>query len=82
MSFLIRLLVKKYEQRSSIKGYYAYMMKRNPTIGGFLKAKLETKNEYEKFTVAVEKCGAMVEYLSKEKLVATPKVFLCFYVEG
>ena len=82
MSFLIRLLVKKYELRSPIKDYYAYMMKRNPTIGRFLKAQSETENKYEKFTVAVEKCGAMVENLSKEKLVATPKVFRCFYVEG
>ena len=51
--------------KSHIKGYHAYMKKWNQIIGE--KARLEPENEYDKFVVAVEKCGAMVEHLTKGK---------------
>ena len=41
------------------------MKKQNLTIGKRLKVQLEPEDEYDKITVAVDKCGAMVGHLSK-----------------
>ena len=41
------------------------MKKWSPTIGE--KSRLEPENEYDKFVVAVEKCGAVVGHLTKGK---------------
>ena len=58
------ILLKEYELNSHIKGYHAYMMKWNPTLVEFYKSRLEPKNEFDKFAVAVEKCDAVVGHLS------------------
>ena len=61
------LLLKEYELNSHIKGYHAYMMKWNPTLGEFLKARLEPDNEFDKFAVAIKKCDVVAGHLSKRK---------------
>ena len=50
------IFLKEYEQNSNVKGYHAYMVKWNPTLGEFLMARLELENILNKFAVAVEKC--------------------------
>ena len=42
-------------------------MKWNPPFGEFLKARLESENEFHKFAVAVKKCDIVVGHLSKGK---------------
>ena len=49
------------------KGYHAYMIKWNPTLGELLKAQLKPENEFSKFAVAVKKCDVVVGHLSKGK---------------
>ena len=36
-----------------------------PTLGEFLKARLELRNEFDKYAVAFEKCDVVVGHLSK-----------------
>ena len=43
------------------------MVRWNPTFGEFFKSRLEPKNEYNKFPVAVIQCNAVVRHLSKGK---------------
>ena len=43
------------------------MMKCNPILGEFIKARLKPENEFDKFAAAVEKCDVVVEHLSKGK---------------
>ena len=38
-----------------------------PTLGKFLKARLELRNEFDKYAVAFEKCDVVVGHLSKGK---------------
>ena len=59
------LLVKEYDQKTHIKGYHAYMTKWTPKNGEILKARPEPENEYDKYAVAVERCGDVVGHLSK-----------------
>ena len=40
--------------------YDAYMMKLNPPLGEFIKARLWPENEFDKFAAAVGKCNIMV----------------------
>ena len=47
--------LKEYVLNSHIKVYHTYMMKWHPTIGEFLKPRLEPENEFDKFVVGVEK---------------------------
>ena len=42
---LLIILLKKYELNAHIKGYYAYMMKWNPTLKQSLTAPLEREND-------------------------------------
>ena len=59
------LLVKEYNLKTHIKGYHAYMTKWTPKNGEILKARPEPENEYDKYAVAVERCGDVVGHLSK-----------------
>ena len=59
------LLVKEYDLKTHIKGYHAYMTKWTPKNGEILKARPEPENEYDKYAVAVERCGDVVGHLSK-----------------
>ena len=59
------LLVKEYDLKTHIKGYHAYMIKWTPKNGEILKARPEPENEYDKYAVAVERCGDVVGHLSK-----------------
>ena len=43
------------------------MMKWNPALGEFGKARLEFENEFDKFAVAVKNCKVLAEHLSKGK---------------
>ena len=67
------ILVKEYDLKIHIKGYHAYMTKRAPKNGGILKAQHEPENEYDKYAVAVERCGDAVEHLSKGRSVRFAK---------
>ena len=60
-------LVKEYDLKTHIKGYHAYMTKRTPKNGDILKARPEPENEYDKYAVAVERCGDVVGHLSRER---------------
>ena len=76
------ILLKEYELNSSIRGYHAYMMKCNPTLGIFLKARLEPENEFEKFAFAVEKCDIVVENLRKGKTGLFAKTISSSFVKA
>ena len=74
------LLVKEYDLKTHIKGYHAYMTKWTPKNGEILKARPEPENEYDKYAVAVERCGDVVGHLSKGRsacLTKTVSYFLC-----
>ena len=72
------LLVKEYDLKTHIKGNYAYMTKWTPKNGEILKVRTETENEYDKYAVAVEKCGDVVGHLSKGRSAHFAKTFLYF----
>ena len=59
------LLVKEYDLKTHIKGYHAYMRKWTPQNGEIHKARPEPETEYDKYAVAVERCGDVVGNLSK-----------------
>ena len=59
--------LKEYVLNSHIKVYHTYMMKWHPTIGEFLKPRLEPENEFDKFVVGVEKYDVVAGLLSKGK---------------
>ena len=74
------LLVKEYDLKTHIKGYHAYMTKWAPKNGEILKALPEPENEYDKYAVAVERCGDVVGHLSKGRSARFAKIvsyFLC-----
>ena len=72
------VLIKEHNLKFHIKGYHAYMNQWDPTIGEVLKTRLEPENEYAKFAVAVEKCGAVVGHISKGKTVRFAKTISFF----
>ena len=57
------LLVKEYDLKTHIKGYHAYITKSTPKTREILRARPEPENKYDKYTVAVERCGDVVGYL-------------------
>ena len=71
------LLVKEYDLKTHIKGYHAYMTKWTPKNGEILKARPEPENEYDKYAVAVERCGDVVGHLSKGRSARFAKPFCC-----
>ena len=74
------LLVKEYDLKTHIKSYHAYMTKWTPKNGKILKARPEPENEYDKYAVAVERCGDVVGHLSKRRsarFAKTVSYFLC-----
>ena len=77
MNFLIKYIfqLKEYDLKSHIKVYYAYMKKWKP---GISQSSMRTRNEYDKFAVAVKKCGAVVGHLSKGKTGCFAKISSLF----
>ena len=77
------IFVKEYDMKTHIKGYHAYMTKWTkwtPKNGEILKARPEPENEYDKYAVAVERCGDVVGHLSKgrsARFAKTVSYFLC-----
>ena len=59
------LLVKECDLKIHIKGYHAYTTKWTPKNEEILKTRREPENEYDKYPVAVERCGDVVGHLSK-----------------
>ena len=72
------LLVKKYDPKTHIKGYHAYITKWTPKNGEILKTCPETENEYDKYAVAFERCGDVFGYLSKGRSARFDKTILYF----
>ena len=72
------LLVKEYNLKTHIKGYHAYMTKWTPKNGEILKARPEPENEYDKYTVTVERCGDVVGHLSKGRFARFTKTVSYF----
>ena len=70
--------LKEYVLNSHIKVYHTYMMKWHPTIGEFLKPRLEPENEFDKFVVGVEKYDVVAGLLSKGKTGRLAKTILFF----
>ena len=68
---LSKFLVMEYDLKTHIKGYHAYMTKWTPKYTEILKVRPEPENKYEKYAVAVERCGDVVGHLSKGR-------FACF----
>ena len=60
------------------KGYDPYMTNWTPKNGEILKARPEPENEYDKYTVAVEKWGDVVGHLSKRRSARFAKTVSCF----
>ena len=54
------------------------MTKWTPKNGEILKARPEPENEYDKYTVAVERSGDVVGYLSKERSARFTKTVTYF----
>ena len=73
--------LKEYVLNSHIKVYHTYMMKWHPTIGEFLKPRLEPENEFDKFVVGVEKYDVVAGLLSKGKTGRLAKTIL-FFLRG
>ena len=73
--------LKEYVLNSHIKVYHTYMMKWHPTIGEFLKPRLEPENEFDKFVVGVEKYDVVAGLLSKGKTDRLAKTIL-FFLRG
>ena len=76
---LLILLVKEYDLKTYIKDYRACMTKWTPKNGEILKARPEPENQYDKYAVAVERCGDVVGHLSKgrsARFVKTVSYFL------
>ena len=76
------LLVKGYDLKTHIKGYHAYMTKWTPKNGEILKARPEPENEYDKYVVAVERCGNVVGHLSKGRSAHFAKTVSYFLRES
>ena len=54
------------------------MTKWTPKNGEILKARPEPENQYDKYAVAVERCGDVVEYLSKGRSARFAKTISYF----
>ena len=54
------------------------MTKWTPKNGEIVKARPEPENEYDKYTVVVERCGDVVGYLSKERSARFTKTVTYF----
>ena len=54
----------------------------NLPFGEFLKARLESENEFHKSAVAVKKSILWLDIYQKEKLVNSQKLFCFFFVEA
>ena len=76
------LLVKKYDLKTHIKGYHAYMTKWTPKNREFLKAGPELENKYDKYAFAVERCGDVVGHLSKGRSARFTKTVSYFLRES
>ena len=71
-------LIKEYDLKTRIKGYYAYMTKWTPKNWEILKARPEPGNEYDKYAVAVEGCSDVVGHLSKGRSARFAKTISYF----
>ena len=65
-------MVEEYNLKTHIKGYHAYMMKWTPENKEILKVRSEPENEYDKYAVAVERCGDVLDIFLKEGLHVSP----------
>ena len=70
---------KEYDLKTDAKGYHAYMTKWTPKNG---ETRPEPENEYDKYAVAVERCGHVVEHLSKGRFARFAKTVSYFYVQA
>ena len=57
------------------------IMRWKPTFGEFFKSRLEPKNEYNKFPVAVKQCDSVLGHLSKGKTGRFAKP-ISFFLHG
>ena len=57
----------------------AYMTKWTPKNG---EIRLEPENEYDKYAVVVERCGDVVEHISKGRSARFVKTVSYFYVQA
>ena len=60
-------MVKECNLKTHIKVCQAYITKWTPKNGKILKARPEPESEYDKYTVAVERCGDVFGHLSKKR---------------
>ena len=72
------LLVKEYDLKTHNKGCHAYMTKWTPKNGEVFKARPEPENEYDKYAVAVERCGDVVGHFSKGRSAGFAKTVSYF----
>ena len=79
---LSMLLVKEYDLKTHIKGYYPYMTKWTPKNGAILKVRTQPEKEYEKYAVAVETWVMWLDIFLKEGLHVLPKPFRIFYLQA
>ena len=71
-------MVKEYDLKTHIEGFHAYMTKWTPKNGEILKAQPEPENEYDKYAVAVERCGDVVGRPSKGRSARFAKTISYF----
>ena len=74
-------MVKECNLKTHIKVCQAYITKWTPKNGKILNARPQPESEYDKYTVAVERCGDVFGHLSKKGLHVSPKPFRIFYVQ-
>ena len=76
------ILLKQYELNSHIKSYHAYVLKWNPTLGEFLKARLEPENDLTNLQLQSKNAILGLDIYQKGKLVDSQKLFHFFFVEA
>ena len=62
---MLLVIIKKFENESVIKGYYAYMNDWTLILGQNLSTPLKPENEIDKYAVAVTKDARVIEHLKK-----------------
>ena len=75
-------LVKEYDMKTHIKSCHAYVTKWTSKNGEIVKPQPESENEYDKYAVAVERYGDVLDIFLKEGLHVSPKPFRIFYMQA
>ena len=74
----VKVIVKEYQHKSTVKGFHAYNEIQNPVEGKVLDTRMELENPTDKYAVFIEKNGNVVGHLPKEKYGRFSKTIFFF----